>query len=55
MHPTTIDFWLLAAYNELELKGNLFSGRKILLQALRNNRESSFLYVEYLRFEVALL
>lgn len=55
LHPTTIDFWLIAAYNELELKGNLFSGRKILLQALRHNRDSTFLYVEYLRFEVALL
>ena len=55
LHPTTIDFWLIAAYNELELKGNLFSGRKILLQALRNNSKSAMLYVEYLRFEIALL
>jgi len=54
MHPTVPDFWLLAAYNELELKGNLFSGRKLLLQAMRTINTAN-MALEYLRFEIRLL
>jgi len=54
-HPTTIDFWLISVYVEFDLKGNLFSSRKLMLQALRNNEENPLYYAEYLRFEVAYL
>lgn len=46
------DFWLIAAYLELDVKGNLFNGRKLLLQSLRNNENSSLLHVEYFKYEV---
>ena len=36
-HPTVLDFWLIGVYTELDIKGNLFSGRKLMLQAIRNN------------------
>lgn len=55
MHPQVVDFWLVAAYNEMEIKGNLFAGRKLLLQGLRNNENSVLLHVEYLRFEIELM
>ena len=54
LHPTVPDFWLLASYNELELKGNLFSGRKLLLQAMRTIN-TAHMALEYLRFEIRLL
>jgi U3 small nucleolar RNA-associated protein 6 len=31
MHPNSLDLWLKAVYNELDLKGNLFSSRKLML------------------------
>lgn len=37
------------------MKGNLFSGRKILLQSLRNNDNSELLHVEYFKYELAVL
>lgn len=40
-------------YTELDIKGNLFSGRKLMLQAIRNNSENPSFYVEYFRFEVS--
>ena len=52
LHPTVLDFWLVGVYTELDMKGNLFSGRKLMLQAVRNNPESPQFYVEYFRFEV---
>lgn len=36
------------------MKGNLFAGRKLLLQSLRNNENSQFLHVEYFKFELAI-
>ena len=51
-HPTVLDFWLIGVYTELDLKGNLFSGRKLMLQAIRNNSDNPAFYVEYFRFEV---
>lgn len=47
-----LDFWLIGVYTELDLKGNLFSGRKLMLQAIRNNSDNPAFYVEYFRFEV---
>ena len=29
--PTVLDFWLIGVYTELDMKGNLFSGRKLML------------------------
>jgi hypothetical protein len=55
MHPTVVDFWLIGAYVELDLKGNLFQSRKLMLQGIRNNENNAFFYVEYFRFETALL
>lgn len=51
-HSTVLDFWLIGVYTELDLKGNLFSGRKLMLQAIRNNSDNPAFYVEYFRFEV---
>ena len=51
-HPTVLDFWLVGVYTELDLKGNLFSGRKLMLQAIRNNSLNPAFYLEYFRFEV---
>ena len=51
-HPTVLDFWLIGVYTELDLKGNLFSGRKLMLQAIRNNSDNPSFYVEYFRFEL---
>lgn len=52
-HPTVLDFWLIGVYTELDIKGNLFSGRKLMLQGLRNNQANPRFYIEYFRFEVA--
>ena len=41
VHPDTLDFWKVAAYTELDLKGNLFSSRNLMLQALRANEDSA--------------
>jgi len=51
-HSTVLDFWLIGVYTELDLKGNLFSGRKLMLQAIINNSDNPAFYVEYFRFEV---
>lgn len=52
-HPTVLDFWLIGVYTELDIKGNLFSGRKLMLQAIRNNTKNPSFYLEYFRFEVS--
>jgi hypothetical protein len=31
LHPTIPDFWIIAAYNEMDLKGNLLNARKLFL------------------------
>ena len=33
--PGCVEFWQIAAYTELEIKGNMFSGRSMMLQGLR--------------------
>ena len=55
IHPDTLDFWQIAAYAELDLKGNLFSSRNLMLQALRANENSPDFNVAYLAFEVKFL
>ena len=55
VHPDTLDFWRVGAYAELELKGNLFSSRNLMLQALRANENSSKFQLAYLEFEVRFL
>jgi hypothetical protein len=29
--PGEVDFWLIGAYAELELKGNMFSSRQLIM------------------------
>lgn len=55
MHPDTLDFWQIGAYAELDLKGNLFSSRNLMLQALRANENSPPFQLAYLSFEVKFL
>ena len=55
IHPGTLDFWQIAAYAELDLKGNLFSSRNLMLQALRANDDSPKFHTAYLAFEVKFL
>lgn len=55
IHPDVLDFWLIGVYSELDMKGNLFSSRNLMLQALRVNENSSKFYTAYLRFEVRFL
>ena len=31
LHTTVLDFWLISVYTELEIKGNLFSSRNLML------------------------
>ena len=31
LHPTVLDFWLLGVYMELDMKGNVFNARKLML------------------------
>lgn len=52
LHPTCLDFWLIGAYTELDVKGNLFNGRKLILQSIRANPNNAAFYVEYFRFEI---
>lgn len=52
MHPTVIDFWLIGVYTELDIKGNLFSSRKLMLQAIRINDTNLQVYVEFFKYEV---
>jgi hypothetical protein len=33
--PEEVQFWQIGAYAELEVKGNMFSGRQLMLQGLR--------------------
>ena len=54
-HPDSLDFWQIAVYTELDLKGNLFSSRNLMMQALRANEDSREFQLAYLRFEVAFL
>ena len=55
IHPDCLDFWLIAAYVDLDIKGNLFSSRNLMLQALRVNDTKPKFYTEYLKFEVVFL
>ena len=55
LHPNVVDFWLVAVYVEFDLKGNMFTARNLMLQGLRNNDSRALFYVEYFRFEVAML
>ena len=50
--PQEVEFWQIGAYAELDVKGNMFSGRQLMLQGLRQNEDSSKFHLEYLRFEI---
>eukprot|EP00347_Sterkiella_histriomuscorum_P012065 403370024 len=52
IHPHNLDFWLIGVYTELDMRGNLFSSRKLMLQAIRNNPNSAQFYVEYFKYEL---
>lgn len=55
LHSTVLDFWMIGVYTELDLKGNLFSSRKLMLQAIRNNEVNPDFYVEYFKYETKFL
>lgn len=55
IHPQNVDFWLIGAYTELDVKGNLFSSRNFMLQALRTNETNAVFHLEYLKFELKFL
>ena len=55
VHPDVLDFWLIGAYSELDMKGNLLSSRNLMLQALRVNENAPKFYTAYLKFEVRFL
>lgn len=50
--PGEVEFWLIGAYADLELKGNMFSSRQLILQGLRMNDTDPRFHLEYLKFEV---
>jgi hypothetical protein len=31
LQPNVLDFWLIGVYTELDMRGNLFSSRKLML------------------------
>jgi len=55
LHSDCLDLWLLAVYTEFDLKGNLFSSRNIMLQALRTNKYAADYFFEYFKYELAFL
>ncbi|CDW85134.1 u3 small nucleolar rna-associated protein 6 [Stylonychia lemnae] len=52
IHPNVLDFWLIGVYAEHDMRGNLFSSRKLMLQAIRNNPDNANFYVEYFKYEI---
>ena len=54
-HPDVLDFWLIGTYAELDIRGNLFSSRNLMLQAIRANEKCVEFYVAYLEFELNFL
>jgi hypothetical protein len=45
----------VGVYAELDMKGNLFSSRNLMLQSIRANETKGHFYVAYLEFELAFL
>ena len=50
--PEEVQFWQIGAYSELEVKGNMFSGRQLMLQGLRQNEDFPKFNLAYLKFEL---
>lgn len=50
--PDEIEFWLIGVYSDLELKGNMFSSRQLMMQGLRMNDTVPRFHLEYLKFEL---
>jgi hypothetical protein len=50
--PGELDFWLVGVYSDLELKGNMFSSRNLMMQGLRMNDTDPKFHLEYMRFEL---
>ena len=50
--PEEVQFWQIGAYAELEVKGNMFSGRQLMLQGLRQNEDFPKFNLAYLKFEL---
>jgi hypothetical protein len=44
---------VIAVYIEFDLKGNLFSSRNLMLQAIRLNQKNPSFYLEYFKYELA--
>jgi hypothetical protein len=55
VHPECLDFWLIGIYTELDMKGNLFSSRNLMLQAHTANNKSAEFNLAYLEFELNFL
>jgi len=55
IHPNVLDFWLVGVYVEMDMKGNMLSSRRLMLQALRNNDSNPHFFVEYFLFELRYL
>ena len=54
LFPTHLDFWLISAYAELDVRGSLDGSRKIILNGLRRNEKPRF-YLAYFEFELRFL
>ena len=50
--PGELEYWKISVYTDLELKGNMFSSRQLMLQGLRVNDAVPAFHLEYLRFEL---
>jgi hypothetical protein len=55
IHPSVLDFWLIAVYCEFDMRGNMQGSRNIMLQALRRNPGISIFYFEYIKYELRVL
>jgi U3 small nucleolar RNA-associated protein 6 len=51
LHPTHVPFWLRAARHQFDENANMDVARKLMLRALRINRSSELLWIQYFRFE----
>jgi len=50
--PDELEFWQIGVYADLDMKGNMFSSRQLMMQGLRVNDANPDFHVAYLQFEV---
>ncbi len=51
-NPYNLDFWRIAAYNELENNSNFLSARNIFQKCLRLNKKNYEAHLDYFIFEL---